>query len=255
MEIKISGQLNCVYRYMARTKVLAVIPARAGSKRIPNKNIRNFFGKPLIAYTIEQALKVPFVDRVIADTDSPKIAAIAKKYGAEAPFLRPARLATDTASTNDVLLYLLARLKKEEHYVPDYILILQTTSPLRELKDIEDCWNLMKKTDADTVLTICPTHPRLYYLDEKQNIILANGSEKQSTNVQQWRPAYILNGCFVYLVKTKSFLKERSVITKDTKAVVCEKWRSVDLDEPEDWALAELLYKNKKAIAKRIKNL
>lgn len=236
-------------------KVLAVIPARAGSKRIPNKNIRNFLGKPLIAYVIAQALKVSFADRVIVDTDSPKIAAIAKKYGAEAPFLRPANLATDTASANDALEHLLARLQKEENYVPDYILYLQTTSPLRELKDIQDCWKLMNNSDATTVLTVCPTHPRLYYMDEKQNIILANGSEKQSTNVQQWRPAYILNGCFVYIVKTKAFLKERSIITKNTKAVICDKWRSVDLDMPEDWAMAELFYKNKKAIAKRIKNL
>ena len=240
---------------MLKKKILAVIPARAGSKRIPNKNIRNFLGKPLIAYAIEQALKSPIVDKVIVDTDSSKIAAIAKKYGAEAPFLRPVHLATDTASANDALLHLLLQLKKKENFIPDYVLYLQATSPLRESKDISDCWNLMKKTNADTVLTICPTHPRLYYLDKNQNIILANGSEKQSTNVQQWRPAYILNGCFVYLVKTAAFLKEKNIITKNTKAVICDKLRSVDLDMPEDWALAELLYKNKKAIAQRIKNL
>ena len=113
----------------------------------------------------------------------------------------------------------------------------------------------MKKTDADTVLTVCPTHPRLYYMDAKQNIILANGSEKQSTNMQAWRPAYILNGCFVYIVKTKALIKEKGVITKNTKAVICEKWRSVDLDEPGDWALAELLYKNRKNISARIKKI
>ena len=240
---------------MRNKKVLVIIPARSGSKRIPNKNIRKFLGKQLIVYAIEQALKVPFADRVIVDTDSPKIAAIAKKYGAEVPFLRPAQLATDKASINDALLRLLERLKKEEHYVPDYILLLQTTSPLRELKDIEACWKLMEKTKADTVLTICPTHPRLYYLNEKQNIILANGSEKQSTNIQQWRPAYVLNGCFAYIFKTSRFLKEKTVIMPDTKTAVCDKWRSVDLDEPEDWAIAELLYKNKKAIKQKIKQI
>ena len=113
----------------------------------------------------------------------------------------------------------------------------------------------MQKTDADTVLTVCSTHPRLYYLDSKKNIILVNRPKKISPNVQDWRPAYILNGCFVYIVKTKSFLKEKSVITSNTKAVVCDKWRSVDLDNLEDWALAEVLYKHKKAIAKRLKNL
>lgn len=240
---------------MIKKKVLVVIPARAGSKRIPNKNIRNFLGKPLIAYAIEQALKTPFADRVIVDTDSTKIADIARRYGAETPFLRPAHLATDKASANDALLHLLLKLKKEENYFPDYVLYLQTTSPLRELRDIEECWKLMQDSDATTVLTVCPTHPRLYYMDNKKNIILANGSEKQSTNMQAWRPAYILNGCFVYIVKTSAFLKEKSIITENTKALICDKWRSVDLDNPEDWAIAELLYKNKKIIAKRIKNL
>lgn len=206
-----------------RNKILAIIPARAGSKRIPNKNKKNFLGKPLIAYTIEQTLKCPIIDRVIVDTDSPEIAEIAKRYGAEVPFLRPAKFANDKARVVDSIIHLLGRLKKEQKYNPTHVMILQTTSPLRELKDINDCWNLMKKTDADTVLTVCPTHPRLYYMDAKQNIILANGSEKQSTNMQAWRPAYILNGCFVYIVKTKALIKEKGVITKNTKAVICEK--------------------------------
>ena len=240
---------------MKKPKILAIIPARAGSKRIPNKNIRNFLGKPLIAYTIEQARKSPIIDRVIVDTDSKKIAKIAKKYGAEAPFLRPSELATDTAKAVDAILHLLNRLKKEENYQPDYVMILQTTSPLRELRDIEECWKLMRSSGATTVLTVCPTHPRLYYMDDNKNIILANGSEKQSTNMQAWRPAYILNGCFVYIIKTSALLKEQSVITKNTKAVICDKWRSVDLDTLEEWALAELLYKNKKNIVNRIKKL
>lgn len=238
-----------------KERILAIIPARAGSKRIPNKNKKNFLGKPLIAYTIEQALKCPIIDRIIVDTDSPEIAVIARRYGAEVPFLRPAKFANDKAKVIDSILHLLGRLKKEQNYNPTHIMILQTTSPLRELKDIDDCWNLMKKSGATTVLTVCSTHPRLYYMDAKQNIILANGSEKQSTNMQAWRPAYILNGCFVYIVKTSALLKEKRIITKNAKAVICDKWRSVDLDERGDWALAELLYKNKKAIALRIKKL
>ncbi len=240
---------------MEKPKILAIIPARGGSKRIPNKNIRNFLGKPLIAYTIKQAKKSPIIDRVIVDTDSKKIAKVAKKYGAEAPFLRPSELATDTAKAVDAILHLLNRLKKEENYQPDYVMILQTTSPLRELRDIEECWKLMQNSDATTVLTVCPTHPRLYYMDEKKNIILANGSDDHSTNIQECKPAYILNGCFVYLVKTDALLKERSVITKNTKAVVCEKWRSVDLDNPEDWVLAELLFNKKKTVEARIKKI
>lgn len=236
-------------------KVLAIIPARSGSKRIPNKNIKDFLGKPLIAYAIEQALKVDFIDRVIVDTDSEEIAEIAKKYGAEVPFLRPASLAQDNSKVVDSIFHLLNKLKIQESYEPDYIIILQTTSPLREEKDIEDCWKLMQAGDAATVLTICPTHPRLYHLKPNKDIFLVNGSEKQSTNMQEWEPGYILNGCFVYIVKTAALLKEKVIITKKTKAVVCPKWRSVDLDTPEEWVMAEILYRNKKIIESRIKKI
>ena len=165
---------------MNNPKILAIIPARSGSKRIPNKNIKNFLGKPLIARTIEQALACRFIDRVLVDTDSSKIATIAKRCGAEVPWLRPASLAGDTARVIDSIFYDLNRLKKEEAYQPDYVLILQTTSPLRELRDIEDCWKMMRAGGASTVLTICPTHPKLYHLDKRGFIKLANGSEKKN---------------------------------------------------------------------------
>ncbi len=238
-----------------KAKILTIIPARGGSKRIPQKNFRNFAGKPLIAHTVLQAKKIKFIDRVIVDTDSPKIAAIAKKYGAEAPYLRPKHLAGDKAQVIDAIIHLLNRLKKDEGYLPTHIIILQTTSPLREERDIKACWDLMRRTDATTVLTVAPTHPRLYYLDDKQNIILANKLAVKSTNIQAWKSAYLLNGCFVYIVKTPALLKEKSIITKKTKAIICDKWRSVDLDTPEDLVLAELLYKNKKFITSRIKKI
>ena len=234
-------------------KFLAVIPARGGSKRIPNKNIKLFNGKPLIFYTIKQALNSKLFDRIVVDTDNKKIAQIAKKYGAEVPFLRPKELSSDKSKVVDSIIYLLDRFKKEEDYEPTHVVILQTTSPLRETEDIKSCLSLINKTHATTVLTVCSTHPRLYYMDEKQNIILANGSEKQSTNMQEWRSAYILNGCFVYIVSVKALIAEKSIITKKTKAIVCDKWRSVDLDYPEDWVLAEFLHKHKNKINEKLK--
>lgn len=240
---------------MAKKEVLAIIPARAGSKRIPNKNIKIFLGKPLIAYAIQQALFNKHIDRVIVDTDSKKIAKIALRYGAEVPFFRPPELATDTAKGIDSALHLLKRLKKEENYIPTHVMILQTTSPLREQKDINDCWNLMMNTDATTVLTVCSSHPRLYHLSAEQDLILVNASDSKSSNIQECPAGYILNGCFVYLVKTKNLIEEKDDITKKTKAIICPKWRSIDLDTPEDWALAEVAFKNKKKIANRIKNL
>lgn len=238
---------------MPKEKILVYIPARGGSKRIKNKNIKNFLGRPLIAYAIEQALSLSFVDRVIVDTDSPKIASIAKKYGAEVPWLRPAYLAADHSQAVDSLIYLLDRLKRQENYEPDYVLILQTTSPLRELEDIKKCWQLIHQSKADSVLTVCPTHPRLYNLSPTNDLLLVNNPKKKSDNVQDWPAGFMLNGCFVYLVKTKVLLREKTDITKKTKAVICPKWRSIDLDTPEDWVLAELVYKNKKNLAHNMK--
>lgn len=236
-------------------EVVAIIPARGGSKRIPDKNTRDFCGEALVARAVKQAKAHPQITRVVVDTDSPDIAKAARKAGAEVLYLRPAELATDTAKVVDAILYLLGFLKKEENYVPEQIVILQTTSPLRRSEDIDRCFALMEKGGADTVLTLCPTHPRLYSLDEEQNIILMNGSEMQSTNMQEWRPAYILNGCFVYIVKTEAILREKRIITERTKGVICDKWRSVDLDTPEEWAVAELLFKHQKEIEANIKKL
>jgi CMP-N-acetylneuraminic acid synthetase len=234
--------------------VLAIIPARSGSKRIPNKNIKDFLGKPLIVHTIEHALATSYIDRVIVDTNSEEIAKIGRDNGAEVPFIRPAELAQDASQVIDSIIYTLNKLKEKDGYDPTYVLILQTTSPLREIEDIDKCWDLMQHSNATTVLTVSSTHPRLYHLTEDNDIVLVNGTEAASTNIQDWPSGYILNGCFVYIIDTKTLLKERQVITKKTKAVVCDKWRSVDLDTPEDWELAELLYKNKEMLTNRINN-
>jgi len=240
---------------MSKQKILAIIPARAGSKRILGKNIKNFLGRPLIAYTIKQAFACNFIDRVIVDTDSEEIAKVAKKYKAEVPWLRPDKLAKDSSLLIDSILYSLNRFKKEQKYQPDYVIILQTTSPLREVQDIKDCWQEARIGDATTALTVCSTHPKLYNLDKNNFLKLVNGSEKKSNNTQTWQSGYILNGCFVYIIKTSALLKEKIIITKKTKAVVFPKWRSIDLDTPEEWAMAEVLYKNKQKIVKRIKQL
>lgn len=236
-------------------KILAYIPARSGSKRIPNKNIRNFLGRPLIAYTIEHAKKCRLINRIIVDTDSPKIAAIARKYGAEVPFLRPKRLAGDKAKVEDTIYYTLKRLEREESYRPTHFVLLQTTTPLREPQDIEECWNFMRKTGADTVLTVAPTHPKLYNLGPGNRLILVNREMRNTENTQAWKPGYLLNGCIVYIVRIAAFFRERKVFTKNIRAVVNPKWRSIDLDTPEEWAAAEVIYKNRKTILRRIKEM
>lgn len=234
--------------------VLAIVPARGGSKRINNKNIRSFAGKPLIVHAIKQARSLTFVDRIIVDTDSKAIAKVARSSGAEVPFLRPSHLATDNSQMVESILHLLSMMKEKEAYVPDYILLLQPTSPLREKGDVVACWKRMHEGDATTVLTVAPTHPQLYYLGKKGELELANKVGVQSTNTQAWRPGYLLNGCFVYLVYVPALLKEKKIITRKTVAVTCPKWRSVDLDTPEEWVLAEFLFKNTSKIERALKD-
>lgn len=229
-------------------KNLAIIPARGGSKGIPGKNIKIFHGKPLIAYAIEQAKQTGLFDRIIVDTDDKKIVAVARKYGAETPFLRPKKLAGDKSPVADAVLLLLKRLKEAENYKPDIITLLQTTSPLREVGDIEKCWRSIQNSKIKSVCTICDTHPRLYHLDNQGSLILANKIKKESSNRQFWPAGYLLNGCMVYMIRTNEFLKTKKFINADTRGVVCPRWRSIDLDHIEDWVMAEILYKNKDKI-------
>jgi CMP-N-acetylneuraminic acid synthetase len=114
-------------------EILAIIPARGGSKTIPGKNIREIHGKPLIAWTIEPALECKFLDKIVVSTDDPKISEISKKYGAEVPFLRPKKISEDNSPTIDALIYTIDSLKNIGHN-PEIIVLLQPTSPLRTVK-------------------------------------------------------------------------------------------------------------------------
>lgn len=234
-------------------KNLAIIPARGGSKGIPGKNIKIFHGKPLIAHAIEQAKQAGLFNRIIVDTEDEKIAAVARKYGAEVPFLRPRELAGDKSSVTDAVLLLLKRLKKKEGYESDMITLLQTTSPLREVSDIKKCWERMRDPKIKSVCTICETHPRLYHLGDEGKLILANKIKSESTNRQVWPAGYLLNGCMVYMIRTTDFLKTKKFVDKNTIGVLCPRWRSVDLDHPEDWVMADFLYKNKEKIYAELK--
>ncbi len=234
-------------------KNLAIIPARSGSKGIPRKNIKLFHGKPLIAHSIEQAKQAGIFDRIMVDTDSEQIAQIARRFGAETPFLRPAKLATDTAQVSQAVLLLLKRLKEKENYQPNIITLLQTTSPLREVRDIKLCAQTIENLAVDSVCTICETHHRLYHLAPDGRLILVNKPGHENQNRQAWPQNYILNGCIVYMIRTKQFLKTKKFVDENTRGVICDKWRSIDLDQPEDWVMAEILYKNKKQIYDRLK--
>jgi CMP-N-acetylneuraminic acid synthetase len=237
-------------------KVLIVIPARGGSKGVKGKNIRFLGGMPLIAHTIKLARELRGADfRTIVSTDDEAIAAVGRKYGAEVPFLRPKRLAQDTSLVADAVIHLLDSLKKSEKYLPDYVMLLQPTSPLREPEDVYRCMdNMAKSPEADAVLTVCRTHPLLYHLGPGNRIVLANKALRQkyvekdrlSGFARQAFPdAYKLNGCFVYIIRRETLLAEKTFYPKRTIAVVVDAWRSVDIDHPEDFVLADILYRNR----------
>lgn len=235
-------------------KILAIIPARSGSKGIPNKNIRKFAGKPLIWHAIHQARKSGLFDKIIVDTNNQEIADVAARGGAEVPFLRPAYLATDTSKITDSIEFLLHRMEREFDYKPKIFCLLQTTSPLREVDDIKICYKEIIKPQIKSLCTICETHPRLYNRTSNGKIYLANKQGGGGTNRQDWPKGYIENGAMVYMLKTDYFLKHKKFVSKDTLGVILPRWRSVDLDNIEDWILAEILYKNKNRIKHNFKS-
>ena len=236
-------------------EVLAIIPARGGSKGIPHKNIRLFGGKPLIAHAIEQAKAAQYITRVIVSTEDTEIAAIAKSYGAEVPFLRPPELATDSSQIADTIIHLLKTLGTTEGYRPDYVVMLQTTSPLRTVEDIEKSLELLFSTKAEVMMTLCESEQLLYTLDTDHRMHLVSDQKfLQSTNRQQLEQTYVLNGAMVYGVKTKVFLRDHSFFKGDMVGYVVDGWRSPDLDEPADFIIAELIYNNLEFIRTQLKN-
>jgi len=234
-------------------QILAIIPARGGSKGIKNKNIRNFCGKPLISYAINQACQAKKVNRVIVSTDDHKIAAVAKKYGAEVPFLRPKELALDNSKVVDAVLHLLEELKNKENYQPDAIILLQTTSPMRTINDINKALLLFTKSKADSLVSICQTENLLLAKNSINELEILNTVFLESSNRQELQNVYKLDGSMIYIVKTDKFLQSKSFFTGKLVGYEIPRWRAVDLDEPQDYVIGEIFYKNFKKIQDKIK--
>ena len=217
-------------------KILAIIPARAGSKRIPHKNIRFLGGKPMIAYIIETAKKVNALDRVIVSTEDSEIATIAEKYGAEIPFMRPKELATDEVATLPVLQHALKELEKQG-YVPDYVLLLYATSPLLLAERIEQAIDLALTKDADAVLsgTLDKGH---YWIETKK------GYERLYPlivkNSQLTKAIFKENGA-IYLAKTGIMRQNNS--PNIILPFIMEEGENIDVDTIEDFDRVEKILK------------
>lgn len=221
--------------------MLALIPARGGSKGLPGKNIKLLHQQPLIAYSIAAALECPSVTRVIVSTDNAEIAQIAQKYGAEVPFLRPQHLATDTSTSLETYLFTLSELEKTENYPCEDILILQPTSPLRTALHIQEAIELFKAKNADSVVSYCQEHHPIFW----HKYVNENGqfaevfNEGNIQNRQELKPTYYPNGA-IYIFKTQ-LLKQGIYYTENSYAYLMDKKFSVDIDTEEDFEFASYL--------------
>ena len=224
--------------------MIAIIPARGGSKGLPGKNVRPLNGKPLIAYAIEAALKAKNIDRVIISTDDEEIARVAVEYGAELPFMRPAELASDMAMAIDNYIYTIGRLEEEGGKPIDTFVVLQPTSPLRIAEDIDGAIELFEQKKADSVISYCQeAHPVTWhkYLDDEGRFV--DIFDANIKNRQDNRVSYYPNGA-VYVFRT-SMIRERKYYTDKSYAYVMPRTRSVDIDFIEDFEYAEFLLKRK----------
>lgn len=225
--------------------MLAVIPARGGSKGVCGKNIKKLAGKPLVAYTIEAAINSSVFEKVIVSTDKKEIAEIAVSYGAEVPFLRPDDISGDLTSSDDVILHALSYYQQQGVEYEE-VCKLQPTSPLRTSKHIQDAYQLLHERKADFLVSICACeHSPLWAGAIGDDLRLDNFiSEQAKRACRQDLPTYYrLNGA-IYMARTKCFYENRSFLGKNSVAYIMEQEDSVDIDSLLDFQIAEVLLSN-----------
>ncbi len=230
----------------ATKKILGIIPARGGSKGIPGKNIKLFLGKPLIAWSIEALRESGVCDRVVVSTDDAAIAEVAKKYGAEIPFMRPAELAADDTPTLPVLQHAIQWLKEHDGYEPDAVLLVQATSPGAKPVHFRESAELFFSSGADSVMSMIPVPGQ--YNPHWQFSITSDGRAKLFTgehikNVirrrQDLPQTYIRNGYFWIFKPALLSESEPSFYGTDVRGYLMDEEYDIDIDVPEDWERAE----------------
>lgn len=227
-------------------KILAVVPAREGSKGIFEKNIVLINGRPLIDYTISEALNSQYIDRLIVSTDSEKIASIAKECGAEVPFLRPIKLAQDHSKTIDVLVDLIIQLSKVGKFF-DYIVLLQPTQPLRKTFHIDEAIKIAIDKNYNSLLSVSLVndHPILMRTIDSQGM-LKNLLQVSSTVRRQDFPEYYKVNGSIYINKVDENFNENTSLNDNLYPYVMDKEYDLDIDEPFDLeVLKKILDENK----------
>lgn len=224
-------------------KILALIPARGGSKGIKNKNIVDLRGCPLIAYSITSSLESKYIDSTVVSTDSTEIADIAKAYGASVPFMRPAKLASDDAKTIDTVLHTIKMLEKAGKKF-DVLILLQPTQPLRTAADIDDAIEhfFQNKKICLASVSLAEDHPLLMRTIDSRGYLLPLLDENSTCRRQDMKKYYKINGC-IY-INCISELSERTSFNDNQAAFIMKPEHSVDIDEMKDVYLAEYYLKD-----------
>lgn len=222
-------------------KILAIIPARGGSKGLPRKNIKKLGDKPLIAWSIESAKSCELVDRVILSSEDSEIIEVAKHYGCDVPFIRPPELSDDFTSTNKVIEHALEQIPGF-----DWVMILQPTSPFRNSFDISEC--LKKSIDNNTsCVSACPTteNPSYMFFEQNGEFAPVMGWKYLSKRRQDFPPFIIPNGA-IYACRIDDFLKHKTFYFPGMVFYTMPEERSIDIDTQMDWDSAESYLKTMK---------
>ena len=230
-------------------RVLAVIPARGGSKGVARKNIRSIGGKPLIAYTIEMANAIRhMLYRAVVSTDDPEIESVARRYGGDVPFLRPAELSGDRVPTLPVLQHAVKFVEEQGQTTIDWVLLLQPTTPFRSIEDIDATLALAQQGGCDSIISVVQVfaeHPIFIKRIENERLLPFNLVEKEGTRRQDCHPpAYIRNGA-VYLTRRDIIMNANSIWGEVIRPYVMPPERSVNIDGELDLKLAEALIRER----------
>jgi pseudaminic acid cytidylyltransferase len=223
-------------------KKVAIIPARGGSKRIPNKNIKVFAGQPIISYSINAAKDSKLFDRIILSTDSKEIAEIGKSYGAEVPFMRPSELADDYTGTVDVLIHALNWLNVHDKFY-NYFCCIYATAPFLNKVFINKAFDILRENKAVSAFSVTSyPYPIFRALKiDTNNRVKMFWPEHLHSRSNDLSEAYHDAGQF-YWCDTKKFLKEEIVFSSDSVPVILPRYLVQDIDTPEDWETAEKLF-------------
>lgn len=228
-------------------KILAIIPAKGDSKRVPRKNLRPMLGKPLIAWAIESAKKASRVDRVIVTTQDEEIARVARTYGAEVPFLEPAEISAGGGDIERALVHAVQWLKEHENYVPDAVMLLQTTNPLRSPADLNSIIERFEESGADSTITVCRAlgnHNPGWMLmkDDAHGARMYNGADIRtiSSMRSQQLPDCFFRNDIAYVFKTSNLYQTPPNLYGDkVELYVMDEIFDCDINSIEDWHITE----------------